>query len=192
MQVILDSLLRQGGLDAQFVTLADFPNAQEPEEVGTTYAENAAIKAEAAVAATGLVCIADDAGLEIAALDGAPGLHSKRFGGADLPFSDKIRRVLELLQDVPEDARSARFRCAVAVAAPHMPTEVFEATCEGRIAREPRGTGGFGYDPIFLYPPLGRTFAELTPDDKNSVSHRGKVLQLVARHLLHCHMSETR
>lgn len=190
--MILDALLRQGGLDVQFLTLADFPGAHEPAEVGTTYAENAVIKAEAASAATSLVCVADDAGLEIEALGGAPGLHSKRFGGADLPFTDKIRRVLDLLDKVPDDARSARFRCAVAVAGPHLPTEVFEATCEGRMAREPRGTGGFGYDPIFLYPPLGRTFAELAPDEKNSVSHRGKVLQLVARHLLHCRMSETR
>lgn len=192
MQVILESLLREGGLDARFLTLADLPDATEPEEVGATYAENAAIKTEAAVAATGQLCIADDAGLEIEALDGAPGLHSKRFGGVELPFPDKIHRVLELMQGVPDERRLARFRCAVAVAAPDVPTEVFEATCEGRIANAPRGTGGFGYDSIFFYPPMNRTFAELTADEKNQVSHRARVLRKVANHLLQSRMTGAR
>lgn len=192
MQVILESLLHEGGLDARFLTLADLPDTTEPDEVGATYAENAAIKAEAAAAATGWLCIADDAGLEIEALDGAPGLHSKRFGGVELPFSDKIQRVLELIQDVPDERRLARFRCAVAVAAPDVPTEVFEATCEGRIANAPRGTGGFGYDSIFFYPPMNRTFAELTADEKNQVSHRARVLRKVANHLLQSRMTGAR
>lgn len=191
----------------EVLTLQDFPGAPEPEEVGFTYAQNAAIKAESAHAFTGEICIADDAGLEIDALDGAPGLYSKRFGGESLPFAQKIQMVLDELKAVPEARRGARFVCAVAIAAPNLPLDqeaharvvesiqsgppgstffadvfrvfgprIFTATCEGRIATEPSGLNGFGYDPIFFLPELGRCMAELTPHEKHLVSHRGKVL----------------
>ncbi len=161
--------------DLELRTLADYDGAPEPEETGTTYAENAAIKADSAAAFTGEWCLADDAGLEIDAMDGAPGLYSKRFGGEDLPFPEKIALILSKLKGVTE--RAARFRCDVALAGPGFQTQVLEAVCEGRIAETPSGNGGFGYDPIFYLPELNRTMADLTPEEKHAVSHRGKVLR---------------
>lgn len=164
-------------------TLEDFPAAPEPDEAGSTYAENAAIKAESACRFTGEWSIADDAGLEIDALGGEPGLYSKRFAGEETPFPEKMRIILDRMAEVPEELRGARFRCAVALAIPELPTEHFEATCEGRISWEPSGAGGFGYDPIFWLPELGCTMADLSAQQKHSVSHRGKVLRLVAARL---------
>lgn len=169
--------------ELQIRTLADYPDAPEPEETGSTYAENATIKAESALEATGQWCVADDAGLEIDALDGAPGLHSKRFEGEHTDFPTKMARILELLRNVPQPMRGARFRCCVALARPDAPCEVLEAVCEGRIAASPAGSGGFGYDPIFEVEGLGRRMAELTPDEKHAVSHRGKVLRALAHRL---------
>ena len=158
-------------------TLADYAGAPEPEETGQTYVENATIKAESASAFTREWSLADDAGLEIDALDGAPGLYSKRFGGEDLPFPEKMARILEILKGVPEEKRTARFRCVVSLASPSgQPTKNFEATCEGAISCEPSGRGGFGYDPIFFLPELGCTMADLTAEQKHQISHRGKVL----------------
>ena len=167
----------------RILTLADYPGSPEPEEYGSTYAQNAEIKADSAASFTGEWCVADDAGLEIDALGGEPGLHSKRFAGEDTSFPEKMRLILERLAGIPNPKRSARFRCCVALARPDAPTETFEATCEGLIATEPRGMGGFGYDPIFWLPELGHTMAELTPDEKHAVSHRGKVLALLAERL---------
>lgn len=167
----------------EILDLTHFPPFDEPAESEDTYAGNALIKARAAAEATGELCIADDAGLEIDALDGAPGVHSKRFGGEHLPFARKIARILKLLEGLPADRRSARFRCVVALADGSGYEQTFEATCEGIISAEPRGEGGFGYDPIFLYPEAGKTFAEMTPEEKHSVSHRGKVLRLAAEAL---------
>jgi len=175
------TILSRGLPGIQILTLANFPGAPEPEETGSTYPENAAIKSESAAAFTGEWSLADDAGLEIDALDGAPGLYSKRFGGEDLPFPEKMALILEKLKDLPDEERAARFRCCVALTSPQGETRVFEATCEGRIAREPKGQGGFGYDPIFYLPELGRHMAELTPDEKHAISHRGKVLGQVIK-----------
>lgn len=159
-------------------TLADFDGAPEPEEVGADYAANAAIKSEHAAAFTGEWCVADDAGLEIDCLDGAPGLYSKRFGGEEMPFPEKIAKILTMMNGVPEARRGARFRCFVALTGPHgsPATRVFSATCEGRIAEAPSGAGGFGYDPIFFLSELGCTMASLSADQKHRISHRGKVL----------------
>ncbi|MBX7131994.1 MAG: RdgB/HAM1 family non-canonical purine NTP pyrophosphatase [Fimbriimonadaceae bacterium] len=165
------------------LTLNDFPGAPEPEETGTTYAENAMIKAESAALVTGEWCVADDAGLEIDALDGQPGLYSKRFLGEELPFADKMRWILNELAETPESARGARFRVAVALARTDEQTQVFEATCEGRIAHVMSGSGGFGYDPIFFLPELGRTMADLSAEEKHQVSHRGKVLRVFGDYL---------
>lgn len=160
-------------------TLADYPGAPEPEETGDTYPENAAIKSESAARFTGEWCLADDAGLEIDALNGAPGVHSKRFEGEDSSFDHKIGRILAMLKDVPEEGRGARFRCYIALTPPNLEGEtiLFNAICEGRIAEEPSGAGGFGYDPIFYLPELGCTMADLTAAQKHEVSHRGKVLR---------------
>lgn len=167
----------------EILTLADFPGAPEPEETGTTYAENSSIKAESARDFTGELCIADDAGLEVDAMGGEPGLHSKRFAGEDTPFPEKMRIILDNLTGMCAEQRAARFRCCVAIACPNEETKVFEATCEGRIAEEPSGNGGFGYDPIFFLPEMGCTMADLTADQKHAISHRGKVLKMVGDYL---------
>ena len=177
MIVILRELLP----DWDLLTLNDFPEAGEPEETGNTYAENATIKAEAAAIITGEICIADDAGLEVDALNGAPGVRSKRFFGIT-PFQFKMVQILMAIEDDPSAPRTARFRCCVAIAKVGEETRVFEAVKEGEIV-EPRGDRGFGYDPIFLVPELGKTYAELEPNHKNRISHRGMVLRQAAEYL---------
>lgn len=180
------TILSRAFPDWEFLTLADFPNATEPEETGTTYAENAAIKSESAAKETGCLSIADDAGLEIDAMNGEPGLYSKRFAGEDTPFPEKMKIILDRLSGVSEEHRSARFRCCVAISIPNdgeMRTEVVETTCEGRIAESPSGSGGFGYDPIFWLPEMGCTMADLTANQKHAISHRGKALALVEQKL---------
>lgn len=164
------------GLD--ILTLADFPGAPEPEETGETYEANAVIKVQSAFRFTGQPCVADDAGLEIDALPGELGPLSKRFEGESTTFAEKMAVILERMTGVPEERRTACFRCFVAyrdgtMAAP----QVFHATCEGRIAAAPSGNGGFGYDPIFWLPDKGCTMADLTAEQKHQVSHRGKVLK---------------
>lgn len=167
----------------ELLTLADFPDAPEPEETGDTYEENALIKAISAAEATGEWCLADDAGLEIDALPGQLGVHSKRFAGEDTTFPDKMAIILREMHGLPEEQRAARFQCCVALASPTGELQVFSATCEGRIAPEPSGAGGFGYDPIFWLPELGCTMADLTAEQKHAISHRGKVLAQVAEFL---------
>lgn len=176
MVTILSALLR----DWSVLTLESFPQYPEPEESGSTYAENALIKAVAARDAIGESCIADDAGLEIDSLDGAPGVQSKRFLGEETAFSKKMERILELMKDVSTEKRSARFRCAVAIAIPDKEVRVFESVREGRIAFAPCGNRGFGYDAIFEIPELGKTYAELEAAEKNAISHRGMVLREAA------------
>ncbi|MCB0824565.1 MAG: RdgB/HAM1 family non-canonical purine NTP pyrophosphatase [Armatimonadetes bacterium] len=169
--------------ELEIVTLADYPGAPEPEETGTTYKENAIIKVESAAEFTGEWCVADDAGLEIDAIPEELGVWSKRFAGEDTPFGEKMRLVLEKLDGLPDEKRSARFNCWVALAKPGYATQTFQGVCEGRIAYEQTGTGGFGYDPIFFLPELGCTMAQLTPEEKAAISHRGKVLKLLSDHL---------
>jgi len=164
-------------------TLADYPNAPEPEETGTTYAENSLIKVLSAVEATGEWCVADDAGLEIDAMGGEPGLYSKRFAGEDTPFPEKMRIILERLSGIEEAGRGARFVCSVALASPAGESRVFQSTCEGKISTAPSGNGGFGYDPIFWLPEQGRTMADLTAEEKHQISHRGKVLRQLRDYL---------
>ncbi|MCA1996148.1 MAG: RdgB/HAM1 family non-canonical purine NTP pyrophosphatase [Armatimonadetes bacterium] len=170
------TILRRDLPDLEVLTLEDFPGCPEPEETGSNYRENAILKARSACDFTGEWSVADDAGLEVDALDGAPGLYSKRFAGEDTPFPEKMRRILEELRDVPEERRTARFRAWVALAGPEGTLETVEGVREGRIAWEPAGEGGFGYDPIFFLPDLGRTMAQLTPDEKHATSHRGMAL----------------
>ncbi len=163
--------------------LAEVPGATLPEETGATYRDNALLKARAAAAATGALALADDSGLEVDALGGAPGVRSARLGGPGLDDAGRCAHLLEALQGVPPEARTARFRCAVALVDPAGAERVVEGVVEGVILPAPRGSGGFGYDPLFLYPPLGRTFAELTAAEKARVSHRGRALA-AARRLL--------
>lgn len=178
-------ILREGLRDIPILTLADLPGFLEPEENGSTYAENAIIKARSAADQFGEIAIGDDVGLEIDALNVGPGLHSKRFAG-ESTFPEKMRIILDRLDGVPEEDRTARFRCAIAIAEPGGPVKVCQATLEGRIAEAPRGSGGFGYDPIFYLPTEGCTIGELPPGRKNQISHRARTLALaipILRHL---------
>jgi len=162
------------GCGWELVTPRDLDLHLEVEEAGGGYAENARIKAETFAKASGLPALADDSGVEVDALGGAPGPLSARFGGEDASDEQRVALLLERLAGVPPEKRSARFRCLIAVARPEGEVSLFEGQCEGRIAEEPRGEGGFGYDPVFLLPERGLTIAELPPEEKNAVSHRGR------------------
>ena len=151
----------------------------EAEETGTTFEENARIKALAAMEATGLPAVADDSGIEINAMGGGPGIYSSRFAGGR-PYSEVMADVVSRIGDDPD--RGARYFCAVVCVFPDGREISVSATTEGEIGREMRGTGGFGYDPIFLLPD-GRTMAELTEDEKNAVSHRGRAFRKLAEEL---------
>jgi XTP/dITP diphosphohydrolase len=162
------------GVPFEIRTLADYPPFTVPEETGDTYEANARIKAEATVRHTGALSLGDDSGIEVDALGGAPGIRSARFGGPALDDRGRARHLLAHIAHVCDADRTARFRCVIALAGPDGRVRTVAGECEGRITREPRGTGGFGYDPVFFYPPLGRTFAELTDEEKSEVSHRGR------------------
>ena len=147
------------------------------EETGATFEENARIKAEAYSLRTDLEVLADDSGLEVDALHGEPGVRSARYGEADLDDWGRYRLVVERLRGVPPAMRTARFRCALAVARAGRALAVFEGAAEGRILDAPRGENGFGYDPIFFHEGTGRTFAELTRAEKEALSHRGQAIR---------------
>jgi XTP/dITP diphosphohydrolase len=147
---------------------------QSPEETGTTFIENAILKARHYARRSGRLTVADDSGLSVDALDGGPGLHSSRFGGEGATDADRNRLLLEKLAGVPEEGRGARFTSAVAVVRDGDLLFQTEASVEGRIADEARGPNGFGYDPLFFYPPFGRTFGEVPSGEKAQVSHRGQ------------------
>ena len=168
------------GVCVEIVSLADFPSMPEPEETGSTFAENAAIKARYAVQHTGLPALADDSGLEVDALGGQPGIYSSRFAGPNATDKERYELLLSLLADVPDDKRTARFKCAAALAFPSGELQMFEGVCEGVICKEPHGANGFGYDPVFFLPQYGLTMAEVGEDLKNEISHRGKAM-LAAR-----------
>jgi XTP/dITP diphosphohydrolase len=168
MRVLLD------GLPYRVLSPAELGITQAPEETGTSFLENAALKARYYSTRAGLVAIGDDSGIAVDALGGEPGLHSSRFGGEDATDARRNALLLEKLRGVPRERRGARFHCAVAVARGN--DVLFECleTVEGSIAEEPRGASGFGYDPLFFYPPFGRTFGEVPRAEKDRVSHRGK------------------
>ncbi len=170
--------------------LADLPGAWLPEETAPTYRDNALDKARAAVRLTGARALADDSGLEVDALGGAPGVGSARYGGPGLDDAARCARLLAALRGVPPERRTARFRCVLALVEPGGAEHVVEGVVEGRIAEAPRGEGGFGYDPIFYYPPLGRTFAELGPADKAAVSHRARAARAIRRLLAGCYTAD--
>ena len=164
------------GLPLQLRTLADYPAVAAPEETGTTFAENARQKALYYAAATGSMTVAEDSGLEVDAMDGAPGVQSARFGGDDSSYLEKFALIYQALASAGVTTSTARFVCALAVA--DAGQVVFEArgAVEGMIAPEPRGAGGFGYDPVFFYPPFGCTLAE-ADERKSAVSHRGQAFR---------------
>ncbi|MTI96886.1 MAG: RdgB/HAM1 family non-canonical purine NTP pyrophosphatase [Firmicutes bacterium] len=173
----ISAILAPLGLSVQ--SLAEYTDKQ-PVEDGDSFEANALIKARYGYQLTGLPTIADDSGLEVDALSGAPGVHSARFAGENASDDDNNRKLLTLLADVPRSERKARFRCAIAlVSGDDILTA--EGSCEGEILTSPQGSGGFGYDPLFWLPQEGKSMAELPPEHKNQVSHRARALAELAR-----------
>lgn len=164
-------------LPLTIVSLADFSGLSDIPETGTTFRENALIKARAAAAATGQMALADDSGLEVDYLQGAPGVFSARYAGPGKDDQANNKKLLEALRGVPSEQRGARFRCVIALVTPQGKEFLSEGVCQGEIAFRPRGTKGFGYDPLFLIPSLGKTFAELDSDVKNRISHRAQAMR---------------
>lgn len=147
------------------------------EETGETFEQNAIIKASAYASASGMLTLADDSGLEVDALDGQPGVHTARYGGAELSPRQRYELLLRELLDVPWGRRTARFRCVVALAGPDELHGTASGDCDGIIAMVPVGSGGFGYDPVFYLPDKGMTMSQLSPDEKRLISHRGRALR---------------
>lgn len=164
-------------LGYEVLTLKDVAEDLDIEETGTTFEANAILKAEGVAQILGIPVIADDSGLEIDALDGEPGVYSARYAGGEKSDDANIEKVLEKLAQVPDTERTARFRCVLAVAAPSEETITFSGSCEGEILRLRRGDNGFGYDPIFYVPSQERAMAELEPQEKAAISHRGQALR---------------
>jgi len=161
------------GLPVKLVSPEDLCLELEVPENGQSFEENACSKAQAYAAVAGIPVLADDSGLEVDALDGAPGVHSARYAGEGASDADRRRKLLQALEDVPDQARTARFRCVIALWWQGI-VYLTEGTVEGYIAREERGEWGFGYDSLFVVPRLGKTMAELPPEQKNKLSHRGQ------------------
>ena len=172
------------GAPYDLVSLPDLGVTGDVEETGSTLEENAALKARAYASMTGVATLADDSGLEVDALGGEPGVRSARYAGDDATDAQRTAFLLRRLEDIPEGRWTARFRCVLAIAWPHdapeYDMEYHVGECRGRIVREPRGSGGFGYDPVFLLPSLGKTMAELSAGEKNEVSHRGAAARKAA------------
>ncbi|MBY0027057.1 XTP/dITP diphosphatase [Priestia aryabhattai] len=164
----------------QVKSLLDFPEVEDVEETGVTFAENATLKAEAISFALNKPVIADDSGLAIDALNGEPGVYSARYAGENKDDNANIEKVLQKLNDVPFEKRTARFHCALAIAVPGKRTEIVEGTCEGHILEEKRGENGFGYDPIFFVEKWRCSMAELSKEQKNQISHRANALKKLA------------
>lgn len=176
----------------QLLSLRDIHLEMDVEETGTTFAENAELKALAYARASGLSALADDSGLEIDTLGGAPGIYSARFAGGETSYPERFRLILERLKGLPPQQRTARFRCAITIAEPSGLYRTVEGVEEGIIAEAPRGEHGFGYDPIFFVPELGKTNAELSPEQKNRISHRGQAAAKARELLLTWPPSESR
>ena len=163
-------------LSVKVYGLKDFADLKPATEDGKTFCENAIKKAKAASLGSGLWAIADDSGLVVDALDGAPGVYSARFAGEHATDEENNEKLLALLQDVPREKRTARFCCVVAIVSPQGETWTFEGSCEGEILFEPMGEDGFGYDPIFWSQELNQCFGNCSMEEKNKVSHRGKAM----------------
>lgn len=167
------------GIDATIVSMKEAGVYVDVEENGTTFEENALIKARAIAQKSGKLTLADDSGLEVDYLNKEPGIYSARYEGVDTPYEIKNQIIIDRVAEAKGDERSARFVCAIAAAFPDGHVETRRGTIEGQIAYEPAGENGFGYDPIFYVPEFGKTTAELSPDEKNKVSHRGRALEMI-------------
>jgi XTP/dITP diphosphohydrolase len=171
------------GIPFELITLDEWPDLIAPEETGRTFEENARAKALYYANGTGELTVAEDSGIEIDALDGAPGVKSARYGGVNLTYPQKFAVIYDALRARRATESPARFVCAVALAKDGRVMFETRGTVEGRVAPEPKGAGGFGYDPIFFYPPYGRTLGEATADQKSAVSHRGEAFRALRRFL---------
>jgi XTP/dITP diphosphohydrolase len=165
-------------LPITIMTRDDFLDFPDPDETGFTLTDNARLKARAISEFTGLPALADDSGLEVDALAGAPSVYSSRFAGEGCTYEDNNRKLLDMMKSIPDERRTARFRCVICIWWGDRDHDVVEGTAEGFITRDLGGKEGFGYDPVFHYPPSGTRFSEMTLEQKNSVSHRGKALTL--------------
>ena len=163
----------------EIVSMKDAGYYTEVEETGTTFEENAYLKASAIAKKCNLPTLADDSGLEIDYLNKEPGIYSSRFMGEDTPYSVKNAELLRRMEGVPDEKRTARFVCAICLVRPDGSSKTVRATMEGRVAYKSAGKNGFGYDPIFFLPERGCTSAELSPEEKNEISHRGKALRMM-------------
>lgn len=171
------------GIPFELITPAQQGISQDVPETGSSYEENARLKAVAFAQASGLLTLADDSGLEVDALNGEPGIRSSRYAGEAAGDTDRVIYLLNKLRDVPQEKRTARFRCIIAIAFPDGKVEFCSGTCEGMITFSPRGKEGFGYDPVFYFPELKKTMAELPMEVKNRISHRARAA-LEARKIL--------
>lgn len=176
------NLLR--GIPFEIFTLADLGITAEVKEIGRSFEENAALKATTTASISGRLSLADDSGLEVDALGGEPGPLSHRYAGENATDAARVAYLLKKLKDVPENLRAAQFRCVIAIAEPNGGVELFSGICPGVIINEARGTNGFGYDPIFYLPELGKTMAELTLGEKNRVSHRARAAEKAREKLM--------
>ena len=165
----------------EVLSMRDFPEAPDVVEDGETYQDNAKKKAVDTAKYSGILALADDSGLEVDAIGGAPGIHSARYAGLDASDTDRIAKLLSAIRDVPDNERTARFKCAVALAEPGGRADVVVGVCDGLIVREPRGNLGFGYDPVFVPHGYDQTFAELGDQIKNRISHRAKALRMALK-----------
>lgn len=172
------------GLDVKLYSLRDFPTLESPEEDGATFKENALKKAYSAARWTGLTTIADDSGLCVDALDGRPGVLSARFAGQGAGDEANNLKLVRELSSLPLKMRTAEFRCVIALCSPEGESSFFEGELKGVILEKPAGSGGFGYDPLFMVPEYGKTLAELPLDVKNRISHRGRACRLLHDHLI--------
>ncbi len=167
-------------LDLAWLSLDDVAVEMDVEETGTTFRENALLKAHAYAAETGLLTLADDSGLQVDALDGEPGIYTARYGGPGLSHEDRYNLLIKNLTGVPEAERTARFRAVIVLVQPSGKIlGEAEGVCEGAIALEPAGHGGFGYDPVFFLPDRGQTMAQVDSKIKNQISHRGRAVQKI-------------
>ena len=180
VEVMSESGIEVVGLDA-------WPDLESPEEPGPSFIDNAVVKALYYHRATGLPAVGEDSGLEVDALDKAPGIYSARWMGEDTSYAVKNQRLLEKLKDLPSEKRTARYVCAVALAERDEIIFRVVETIEGLIAEHPKGQGGFGYDPVFYYPPFDKTLAEAKSEEKNRVSHRGKAMARLSEFLDQTH-----
>ncbi len=169
------------GVPFELVMPAEVGVSAEVAEVGKSFEENATLKATALAAQSQLLTLADDSGLEVEALGGEPGVLSARYAGEGASDENRVSYLLTKLEGVPQEKRTARFRCVIAIATPEGDVELCIGECDGFIAFEPRGEGGFGYDPIFYLPEMKKTMAELSPETKNKISHRGRAAEKARR-----------